>query len=76
MQIIVKKLSGKSITVDVDPSNSVLEVKQKIQNQEGYPNESQRLIFVGKQLEDSRTLSDYSIEEGTVIYLLLPCRGG
>lgn len=76
IQVFVKTLTGKTITLEIEPSNSVEEVKSKIELKEGVPASAQRLIVAEKQLEDGHLVSEYEIKNDSTIHLVLSLKGG
>ncbi|MFS7908439.1 putative Ubiquitin-like domain-containing protein [Helianthus anomalus] len=76
MHLIIKTLTGKTIPLDVKPSETIHNVKSKIQDKEGIPPDQQRLVWNQKKLEDRATLADYHIPDESIFYLILRLRGG
>ncbi len=75
MQVFVKTLTGKSITLDVEQGDSIDSIKKKIAEKEAIPADQQRLIFGGKQLDNEKTIADYNIQSDATIHLVLSLRG-
>jgi len=74
INIFIKTLKGNPININVEPFDIIETVKDEIQDKEEIPPDQQRLIFVGIELEDNKTLADYKIQEGSKIYLTLRLR--
>ena len=74
--IKVRTLTGKEIEIDIDLTDTMQRVKERVEEKEGIPPVQQRLIFAGKQMNDDKTAKDYNIEGGSVLHLVLALRGG
>jgi len=76
MLIKVKTLTGKEIEIDIEPTDKVERIKERVEEKEGIPPPQQRLIFSGKQMNDEKTAADYKVQGGSVLHLVLALRGG
>jgi hypothetical protein len=76
MMIKVKTLTGKEVEVDIEPSDTVARIKERVEEKEGIPPAQQRLIYAGKQMTDDKTAADFGMEGGSVVHLVLALRGG
>ena len=74
--IKVKTLTGKEIEIDIEPTDTIDSIKERVEEKEGIPPVQQRLIFAGKQLADDKAAKDYNIKAGDVLHLVLALRGG
>ncbi|ERM99023.1 hypothetical protein AMTR_s00101p00053450 [Amborella trichopoda] len=76
MMIKVKTLTGKEVEIDIEPTDTIERIKQRVEEKEGIPPVQQRLIYGGKQMNDDKTAKEYNIEGGSVLHLVLALRGG
>ena len=76
MRLQVKTLTGKEIEIDIEPTDTIERIKERVEEKEGIPPVQQRLIFAGKQMNDDKTAKEYNIEGGSVLHLGLALRGG
>ncbi|KAJ2899309.1 Ubiquitin-like protein 1 [Zalerion maritima] len=76
MLIKVRTLTGKEIELDIEPTDKVSAIKERVEEKEGIPPVQQRLIYSGKQMADDKTATDYQLEGGSTLHLVLALRGG
>ncbi len=74
MQLFIKTLSNKTLTLDMQPTDTIHDLKARIADKEGIPSDQQRLVYSGKELENSRTLYDYNIQNDATVHLVLRLR--
>lgn len=74
--ITSQTLTGKEIEIDIEPTDKVERIKERVEEKEGIPPQQQRLIYSGKQMNDEKTAADYKIQGGSVLHLVLALRGG
>uniref|UniRef100_A0AAZ3RF94 Ubiquitin-like protein NEDD8 n=1 Tax=Oncorhynchus tshawytscha TaxID=74940 RepID=A0AAZ3RF94_ONCTS len=74
--VILDTLTGKEIEIDIEPTDKVERIKERVEEKEGIPPQQQRLIYSGKQMNDEKTAADYKIQGGSVLHLVLALRGG
>ncbi|KXL44307.1 hypothetical protein M433DRAFT_68429 [Acidomyces richmondensis BFW] len=72
----VRTLTGKEIELDIEPSDTVTRIKERVEEREGIPPVQQRLIYGGKQMADDKTALEYNLEGGATLHLVLALRGG
>ncbi|KXN71974.1 ubiquitin [Conidiobolus coronatus NRRL 28638] len=76
MFIKIKTLTGTEIEIDIEPTDKISRIKERLEEKEGIPPVQQRLIFGGKQMNDEKTAAEFNIEAGSVLHLVLALRGG
>eukprot|EP00049_Salpingoeca_infusionum_P005655 m.95035 g.95035 ORF g.95035 m.95035 type:complete len:78 (-) comp13037_c0_seq1:212-445(-) len=76
MLLQIKNLAGRLVEIDVEPTDTIERVKEKVEEKQGIPPEQQRLIYSGKQMNDDKTIEDYKVPSGAVVHLVLALRGG
>ncbi|GLB34273.1 ubiquitin-related domain-containing protein [Lyophyllum atratum] len=76
MLIKIKTLTGKEIELDIDVDDKIARIKEKVEEQAGVPPPQQRLIYLGKQMQDDKTAKELNVTAGAVLHLVLALRGG
>ena len=75
-QIFVQNLAGKAITINVNDSDRVEDIKRKIQAKEFIPADKQRLVYSGKEMIDGQTLGDYNVVKDSTVHMAIRMKGG